>query len=197
MSPDADRAWIVGLGNPGRRYESSRHNVGFWVADTFVRDSGLDFGASRRKFRAEYREARLPDSRRFGSVVAVKPETYMNLSGEAVRDLLGYYQVPRNSDLSDRLMVVYDDLDLPLGRWRFRARGSAGGHRGVASVISGLGHDRFARLKIGIGRPSEGMESADYVLARLSEPERRELERIAAEAARCCPFGSNTVLRPA
>ncbi|HLU47948.1 MAG TPA: aminoacyl-tRNA hydrolase, partial [Planctomycetota bacterium] len=110
--------------------------------------------------------------------------TYMNLSGEAVRDLLGYFRTPREGDLADQLIVVHDDLDLPLGKWRFRKQGSAGGHRGVASIIQCLGHDRFGRLKVGIGRPREGTEAADYVLETISASERETIDRLVREAAR-------------
>lgn len=100
-------------------------------------------------------------------MVLVKPRTYMNRSGEAVRELLSYHGTPLEEGLKDNLLVIYDDVDLPEGRLRFRARGSAGGHRGVQSVISSLGTERFSRLRVGIGRRA-GTETADYVLESLS-----------------------------
>lgn len=115
-------------------------------------------------------------------VFVVKPQTYMNLSGPAVRDIMAYHGMSLEPDLADDLLVVHDDLDLSEGKLRFRARGSAGGHRGVASIISCLGHGRFSRLKVGVGRP-EGAEALDYVLEKLDDVSRRRLEEAADLAA--------------
>lgn len=146
--------------------------------DRFGREEGIE--GERRKFQALYAHAVPP---RFGGekLFLVKPQTYMNRSGAAVRDLLGYFGAERESDLSDTLIVVHDDLDLPQGRIRLRARGSAGGHRGVASIISCLGHDRFARLKIGIGR-DDRREASDYVLAPMDARSSESLDQAGRRA---------------
>jgi PTH1 family peptidyl-tRNA hydrolase len=119
-------------------------------------------------------------------VFILKPQTYMNLSGGAVREWLAYSGVAPGEDLMGTLLVVYDDLDLPPGKLRFRAQGSAGGHKGVESVISALGHDRFSRLRIGIGR-REGAEAADYVLEPVDKTTREALESAARQAAETLP----------
>ncbi len=134
---------VVGLGNPGPEYAHTRHNIGFMVVEALARRYGATFRPSRQA-RAEVAEIRIDDER----VVLVKPLTYMNLSGEAVRPLLQWYRLT-----PDRLLVVYDDLDLPFGRLRIRPRGSSGGHGGMRSIIEHLGTEAFPRLRIGIGRP--------------------------------------------
>ncbi|MBI4600347.1 MAG: aminoacyl-tRNA hydrolase [Planctomycetes bacterium] len=170
--------FIVGLGNPGEAYARSRHNVGFLVVDQFARDQ--EFPAARRKLAVRYREKRLSGA----PVFLLQPETFMNRSGPAVRDLVAYFGgdvPPAEGDL----LVVHDDLDLPRGRLRFRAQGSSGGHRGVESVIQALATDRFHRLKIGIGRPEHaGRDAADYVLERLGGDEETLLLEVASRAAK-------------
>ncbi len=171
---------IVGLGNPGPKYAPTRHNLGFMVVDAYARRVGAERG--RKKFRSELRQVNVGGTR----VLLLKPQTYMNLSGHAVRDLVHFHRlVPRDEakpDLTDQLLVIYDDLDLPTGRLRYRQRGSAGGHRGVASIIQELNCERFSRLKVGIGR-DERHEAADYVLESLSQDEKTALADIAEIAA--------------
>jgi PTH1 family peptidyl-tRNA hydrolase len=145
--------FVVGLGNPGLRYAHNRHNVGFQIVDAFAAAHGLRF--DRFQFKARVADGRLDDQR----FLLVKPQNFMNLSGEAVRPLVSFYKI----DLAD-LLVVYDDLDLPLGRLRLRPFGGAGGHNGMRSLIHHLGSDRFPRLRVGIGRPPGSMDPADYVL---------------------------------
>ena len=160
--------WIVGLGNPGRRYEQTRHNVGFLVVDRFAQRHG--YGDFKSKFTALV-AFRTLDAAGGDKVFLVKPQTYMNLSGSAVRDTLGYFGgVPAD------LIVVHDDLDLPMGRLRFRASGSSGGHRGIESILGSLGTGDFARLKVGIGR-EPGRDAADYVLSPIGGAERSVLDR--------------------
>lgn len=184
--------FVVGLGNPGRRYSGTPHNVGFAVVDRLARDEAAAGGGFRRRFKAEVCEMRLDGER----VYLVKPLTYMNLSGPAVRSILGYFK----GGLED-LLVVHDDIDLPLGRLRFRGRGSAGGHRGVASVIEALGGGDFARLKIGVGRGRGGSgeesggpggpeiagrpasDPADHVLTRFPAALRPEVDALLDRAA--------------
>lgn len=145
---------IVGLGNPGKEYAAHRHNVGFRVVDALARAHGLSF--SRQKaFQAQVAEGRIAGQR----AILTKPRTFMNLSGRAVGRLVR----ARGVEL-ERLLVVYDDLDLPLGRLRLRPEGGAGGHKGIRSIIDTLGSQAFARLRVGIGRPPGQMDPADYVL---------------------------------
>jgi peptidyl-tRNA hydrolase, PTH1 family len=159
---DAPVDWlIVGLGNPGARYEGTRHNVGRAVVEAVA----LTCGASldRVKHRARFGRAEVAGAR----VVLATPTTYMNESGEAVAPLARFYRVAPSA-----VVLVHDDLDLPLGRLRIRSGGGAGGHNGVASVVRLLGTDAVPRLRVGIGRPPAGWDAADYVLARFSADER-------------------------
>lgn len=133
---------VVGLGNPGKEYEKTRHNAGFRVLDQLAREWSLTF--QERKFRASWCAGMIAGRR----LVLCKPLAYMNRSGEVVTEILGYFGI----DIS-RVLVVHDDLDLPLGRLRLVRRGGAGGHRGVSSIIDHLKTKDFPRLKLGIGRP--------------------------------------------
>nr|MDQ3044948.1 aminoacyl-tRNA hydrolase [Chloroflexota bacterium] len=135
---------VVGLGNPGPEYAGTRHNVGYMVIDSI---SGLsDSSAWRKRFRSVVTETVCESHK----LILVKPQTYMNLSGIAVRDVLNWYHVPRTS-----LIVIHDDLDLEFGTLRMRARGSAGGHNGMKSLIAELGDTEIPRLKVGVGRSRE------------------------------------------
>ncbi|RMF27929.1 MAG: aminoacyl-tRNA hydrolase [Chloroflexi bacterium] len=168
---------IVGLGNPGRRYARHRHNVGFRCLDRLAARHGLTF--DRVQHRALLALGSIADR----AVVLAKPQTFMNESGRAVAPLVRAYQVPL-----ERLLVVYDDLDLPPGTIRLRPEGGSGGHRGMRSIIEALGSQDFPRLRVGIGRPPGRMDPADYVLQDLS-PEEEELfdqvcDRV-AEAIHC------------
>jgi PTH1 family peptidyl-tRNA hydrolase len=162
---------IVGLGNPGRRYEDSRHNVGFRCLDELARRLGI--GLSRRAFEAQVGSGLLGN----GRVLLAKPQTYMNLSGESVVPLLRYYGLGPAD-----LVVVFDDMDLPFGKLRVRERGSSGGHRGMTSIISTLGTDEFPRVRIGIGRPP-GDDAAGFVLGRFGPGEQTALAEVIARAA--------------
>lgn len=150
----ATRALIVGLGNPGKEYLNTRHNVGFWAVEEIARRHGLSFGtkAERKALTADG----VINGRR---VLLAKPQTYMNLSGEAVRGLADFYKI----EIAD-IMILCDDLDLPLGTLRLRQEGSHGGQNGVRSIIQHLGTSVFCRAKIGIGRPPGKMPAAAYVL---------------------------------
>ena len=175
-SPDSDGEiyLIVGLGNPGRRYERTRHNAGFMTVERL--HDIFPLGTARSRFQAEMVETRDGDKR----VVLAKPQTFMNESGIAVAQIARWYKVPR-----DRLLVIYDELDLPFGTIRLRANGSAGGHNGIKSVIQHLHTQDFARLRIGISRPPAG-STVPYVLAQFSSEEQRKLREIidrSAEAA--------------
>jgi len=144
---------IVGLGNPGKKYETTRHNVGFHTVEELTRRYSLTFGKTERKAQAASGVIRGK------KVILAKPQTFMNLSGEAVRSLLDFYKVPL-----ERLAVVHDDLDIPFGTLRLRASGSAGGQNGMKSIIQHLGTQDFARVRWGIGRPPGRMSPTDYVL---------------------------------
>lgn len=165
---------IVGLGNPGREYRDSRHNAGFLVADEIVRRHQLAWAMA---------PSQVPETfvaKRFGArpVLIAKPLTYMNRSGEAVAALARYYDVP----LQD-LLVVVDDVDLPFGRLRARARGSAGTHNGLRSVVARLGTTEFPRLRLGVGRGDARRDLADHVLSKFEAAEQADLEPFIARAA--------------
>ena len=182
QDPEADRAQpralIVGLGNPGREYALHRHNVGFRVLDVLAHDQGLTF-VRHKEARARVAEGCLAGR----AVVLAKPQTFMNLSGKAVARLSRLYKIPPQC-----ILVVYDDLDLPLGRLRLRPEGGSGGHKGVRSIIDLLGNQSFPRLRVGIGRPPGNVEAADYVLQPFAPEEQPLLNVIlkrAAAAALC------------
>ncbi|HEX9634010.1 MAG TPA: aminoacyl-tRNA hydrolase [Candidatus Limnocylindria bacterium] len=162
---------ICGLGNPGERYRLTRHNVGFRVVDLLADRWGLT-GLGKVREGAARLEADLPEA--IGRVLLVKPMRYMNLSGGALKAALRQTEV----DPAAELLVVADDVDLPLGRIRLRREGSAGGHNGLRDIISTLGTNEFGRLRVGIGRPGSARATVDHVLATFS-PKEREL---AAEA---------------
>jgi PTH1 family peptidyl-tRNA hydrolase len=159
MPEGVQRKIVVGLGNPGKRYAGTRHNVGFAVIDTLAR--GPQAGGFHERFDAEVAEL-IEDG---GKVLLVKPQTFMNLSGRCVRQLVDFYQVP----LED-LLVVCDDINLPLGQLRVRARGTHGGHNGLRDIQAHLGTTEYSRLRIGVGSPEE-VDAADHVLARFRPSE--------------------------
>ncbi|HHH42430.1 MAG TPA: aminoacyl-tRNA hydrolase [Chloroflexi bacterium] len=168
---------IVGLGNPGRRYARHRHNIGFRCLDRLAARHGLTF--DRVQNRALLATGRIADR----AVVLAKPQTFMNESGRAVVPLVRAYHVPL-----ERLLVIYDDLDLPPGTIRLRPEGGSGGHRGMRSIIEALGSQDFPRLRVGIGRPPGRMDPADYVLQDLSPEEEERFDRVCervAEAIHC------------
>lgn len=162
---------IVGLGNPGAEYASTRHNAGFRVVERFAERHALHFDfAPAQSGEVAQGEALLPGGRR--EVVLLKPATYMNRAGRSVRSAVESLGI---RDLRDELVLVYDDLDLAFGRLRVRPRGSAGGHRGVADVQACLGSDEFPRLRFGIGRPQPGGDPVAYVLEPFAADEERAL----------------------
>ena len=169
---------IVGLGNPGPRYRGTYHNVGFDVVDEVARRRGVGFDAAP----ADALMARVRDDAQAGSqAILVKPLTFMNLSGEAVGALQRYFRIA-----VEDVLVVVDDVALPMGRLRVRAKGSAGGHNGLKSIIAGLGTDGFARLRVGVGRGDARRDLADHVLSRVAGEERdalSEATQVAADAA--------------
>ena len=151
---------VVGLGNPEGKYKETRHNVGFAVLAALAKRHGT--GGPKAKFHGELVEADLGGEK----VLLLSPLTYMNRSGTSVRDSIGFYRLS-----TEDLLIICDDLNLPLAKLRFRARGSSGGQKGLADIIRSLGHEEFARLRIGIGSPPEGWDAADYVLSRFAQEE--------------------------
>lgn len=155
---------LVGLGNPGKRYEGTRHNIGFVAIDQFARSCKA--GRFLSRFDAEFAEA-VDDNQR---IMLVKPQTFMNLSGRCVRQIVDFYQVAL-----EELLVICDDVNLPLGRLRARARGTHGGHNGLRDIQSHLGNTEYSRLRIGVGAP-EGRDLVDFVLDRFQPGEKRVVE---------------------
>ena len=160
---------IVGLGNPGPKYRGTRHNIGFAVLDELARRANLAFDAAP----VEAMTARWRDR----DTLLAKPMTFMNASGEAVGALLRYFKIEQKD-----LLVIVDEVQLPLARLRARARGSAGGHNGLKSLIAHLG-DEFARLRVGVGRGDARRDLADHVLAKFDQDEAADVERMTTRAA--------------
>lgn len=163
---------IVGLGNPGRQYATTRHNVGFMVIDRLARE--LNVAVAKKMFNSLVGQGLIGSEK----IVLAMPQTYMNLSGQAVGPLLNWYKLDPSA-----LVVVYDDLDLPAGTLRIRPAGGSGGHKGMQSIIAVLGTENFTRVRVGIGRPEVvDMETVDYVLSRLDPKEMEEVLKAAADA---------------
>ena len=165
---------IVGLGNPGREYRDTRHNVGFMIVDEIARRHGLSWSMA---------PSQVPDAfvtKKYGTepLLLAKPLTYMNRSGDAVAALARYYDIA-----SADMLIVIDEAALPFGKLRARARGSAGGHNGLKSVVERLGTQEFPRLRLGVGRGDGRRDLADHVLATFEPEERTELESVIARAA--------------
>ena len=163
---------IVGLGNPGRDYLYTRHNAGFLALD--ILSERLGISVEKRAFNALVGEGRAENEK----IVLMKPQTYMNLSGESVFAAVNWYKLP----LSD-LIVVYDDVDLPVGEIRVRPKGSAGTHNGMRNIIYMLQDDAFARVRVGIGRAKEGWDLKDHVLGKFDKPEQDEAYKALQNAA--------------
>lgn len=163
--------WIVGLGNPGPAYAQTRHNAGFMVIDELARRWGVSVTAAKCK--SLVGEARVDGV----AVTLIKPMTWMNLSGEAVRAYMDYYKVSL-----DDMIVVYDDLDTETGRIRLRKQGSAGGHNGMKSVIQHTGTQLFNRVRLGISRPEPGYAVIDYVLTKFAKSEQEKVSSMIAGA---------------
>ncbi len=164
---DGEITLLVGLGNPGRAYAGNRHNIGFQIADRWVAAHELPF--DKIMHHAIVANGRALNRR----VIVAKPQTFMNESGRAVGALLKYYRVPL-----ERLLVIFDDLDLPFGTLRLRAEGGAGGHNGMRSIIQQLGGTHFARMRVGIGRPPGRMDPAAFVLQDFRPEEVAELSSL-------------------
>lgn len=167
---------IAGLGNPGRQYAGTRHNMGFNVVTRIADDY---------KMQITIKEHKALCAKGFvggQKVLLALPQTYMNLSGESIKELINYYKV----DPATELMVIYDDVSMDVGRIRMRAKGSAGGHNGIKNIIAELGTDVFPRMKVGVGEKPKGWDLADYVLGRFSDEENEVMRRMLARGSDAC-----------
>lgn len=163
---------IVGLGNPGKEYEHTRHNAGFCAIDALAETYRIN--VTEKKHKALIGKGMIEGVK----VVLAKPQTYMNLSGESVRALLDYYKTDERSGL----LVIYDDISLDVGKLRIRKKGSAGGHNGIKSILAHLGHDEFMRVKIGVGGKPEGGDLVNHVLGGFSREDREKMKESIARA---------------
>jgi len=155
---------LVGLGNPGKEYTHTRHNVGFDVIDIMA--SEYNVLINRIKFKGVYGEINIAGEK----VILLKPSTYMNLSGESVREAASFYKIP-----NENIIIIYDDISLDVGKLRVRSKGSAGGHNGIKSILENLSSDVFPRIKIGVGKPDKAL--IPHVLGRFSKEDRAIVEK--------------------
>jgi PTH1 family peptidyl-tRNA hydrolase len=168
---------IAGLGNPGLQYQETRHNAGFLVIDKLAQQAGVK--VNKRGFESLYTKSIFSDQESF----LIKPQTFMNLSGQAVFALTSYFKIPLG-----QILVICDDLDLPLGKIRFRLSGGPGGHKGLTSIVQMLGTNKIPRLRVGIGRPNNDQEVVDYVLAPFSGEEKQLFLESIERAAEACIY---------
>lgn len=164
---------IVGLGNPGNQYENTRHNIGFDVIEALAQQEHVE--VLEKRHRAIIGKGFVEGQK----CVLARPQTFMNLSGESVRQLLDYYK----ADETEELIIISDDVSLEVGQIRIRKKGSAGGHNGLKNIIANLGHENFIRIKMGVGEKPSGYDLADYVLGHFSARERKAMDEAAARAA--------------
>lgn len=164
--------WLIaGLGNPGPKYDLTRHNAGFMVVDALAERFGCDM--RRVKFKGLYGKCKIAGE----DAVLLKPSTFMNLSGQSVTEAMNFFHIP-----PERVLLVFDDISLDVGRMRIRLKGSDGGHNGVKNIIYLSGSDRFPRVKIGVGHKPEGWDLANWVLSRFSGDEQKLLDAVAKNA---------------
>ena len=165
---------IAGLGNPGKQYATSRHNIGFLVINRLAKANGIELKG--RKFKSRLGKGKIEGH----SVILAKPQTFMNLSGEAVSAIAQYYKIiPRD------IVVVHDDLDIPFGTIKIKTKGGSGGHHGLDSIIALLHDERFLRVRIGIGKPPPEGNDADFVLSPFNDTESAQLEKVIENACNC------------
>jgi PTH1 family peptidyl-tRNA hydrolase len=157
---------IAGLGNPGREYDNTRHNIGFAAIDKIA--DREDIAVIEKKHKAIIGKGYIEGQK----VILAKPQTFMNLSGESVRELVDYYKVDEKTEL----IVISDDISLDVGHIRVRKKGSAGGHNGLKNIIAHLGHDTFVRIKVGVGEKPKGYDLADYVLGHFQADEKQTMD---------------------
>ena len=163
---------IAGLGNPDEKYQGTRHNVGFDVVDRLAEK--YQIAVDTKKHRALIGKGVIEGQK----VLLVKPQTYMNLSGESIRDIADFYKIP-----AENIIIIYDDISLDVGQLRIRKKGSAGGHNGIKNIIAHLGTQEFPRIKVGVGDKPPRMDLADYVLSRFSKEDREKMEQAFKDAA--------------
>lgn len=164
---------IAGLGNPGKNYTNTRHNIGFDVIETLAGQENIP--VLEKRHRAVIGKGYIDGEK----VILAKPQTYMNLSGQSIRELLDYYKIDERTEL----IVISDDVSLNPGQIRLRKKGSAGGHNGLKNIIECLGHDEFQRIKMGVGEKPKDYDLADYVLGHFTADERKQMNEAAKEAA--------------
>lgn len=165
---------IAGLGNPEKKYDNTRHNIGFEAVKLFASENNISL--NKNKFKAVFGEGYVGSEK----VITALPQTYMNLSGESIGEIASFYKIP-----NENVIIVHDDISLDIGRIRIREKGSAGGHNGLKSIISHLGGDVFCRIKIGIGAPNhEDYDLADFVLGSFSKEEQKILESVLKDVSR-------------
>ena len=164
---------IAGLGNPTKEYEHTRHNAGFDTIDVIAKRFGIGMG--EKKHKAVIGKGRIEGNK----VILVKPQTFMNLSGESIRELVDYYKIDEESEL----IVIYDDISLAPGKLRIRKKGSAGGHNGIKNIIAQLGTQNFYRIKVGVGEKPKGWDLADYVLGHFNSEEKVLMQEAFCKAA--------------
>ncbi|WP_026908536.1 aminoacyl-tRNA hydrolase [Paucisalibacillus globulus] len=166
---------IIGLGNPGKKYEATRHNIGFMVIDELLSRHNLNL--NKDKFKGKYAIETINGEK----VILLEPQTYMNLSGESLRPLMEYYDI----NVED-VLVIYDDLDIPTGKVRLRQKGGHGGHNGIRSIIDHLGTKDFKRIRLGVGRPTSPIPVVDYVLGSFPKEEQVAVQESIQKAADAC-----------
>jgi peptidyl-tRNA hydrolase, PTH1 family len=166
---------IVGLGNPGSRFDRTRHNIGFDIIDELAKANQALL--NQTKFKGVYTTIHHHGEK----AILLKPLTYMNLSGESIRPFMDYYDIP-----IENLLVIYDDLDLPVGKIRLRQKGSAGGHNGIKSTIAHVGGQNFNRIRVGIDRPTNGMSISDYVLGKFTGEEQDVMNEVMQTSVKAC-----------
>lgn len=166
---------IVGLGNPGRKYRQTRHNIGFMVIDELLKRQ--NWSLNKKKFNGNYSMEFINQDK----IILLQPQTFMNLSGDSVQPLMDFYQIEPKD-----LLVIYDDLDLPTGKMRLRHTGGHGGHNGMRSIIQSLGTKDFNRIRIGIDRAKPGKQVVDYVLSPFSKQEMMDVEESIQRSADAC-----------
>ena len=159
---------IVGLGNPGKKYENTRHNAGFMSIDALAEKYGINI--SEKKYKALCGTGVIEGNK----VLLIKPQTFMNVSGESVRSVMDFYKIDPKEDM----IVIYDDISLAPGNIRIRKKGSAGGHNGIKSIIAHAGTQNFMRIKVGVGEKPSGWDLADYVLGHFSEEDNQKLKDV-------------------
>lgn len=156
---------IIGLGNPGKKYDNTKHNIGFIAVDGLAKNLGLSF--NKTKFNALYAEGNVGTEK----IVLIKPQTFMNLSGESVRPWMDYYNLTEED-----ILIIYDDMDLPVGKIRLRVKGGSGGHNGIKSIIQHLGKKEFNRIRVGVGRPYPKQSVISHVLSQFPKEMEEDMQ---------------------